>query len=188
MIYRVWITWGRRKCAIVLPINLFLASFICITVQTYELSQFKPGESAKGCTLSISPLFTSSAMLTLCNNVTCCALIAYKLYAAHAQSKPHGRNLLWLLSVLVESAALYVLWTMAYLMSCATHSPLEMFFAYVWPDITGIAFMLINIRIGAGWDQHTEHQSPEAHNQFVAQSEDLSFATFGTVNPADIHH
>lgn len=124
-------------------------------------------------------------MLTICNNIICCeVLISHKLLTAHAQARPYAlaepqeRSLLWVLTIVVESAAIYVAWSVVYLATLGAHLAVENFFAAVWPVVAGIAFMLINVRVGAGWGKHGEHQISGGVSQFMAQQGDLISATY----------
>ncbi|THU82086.1 hypothetical protein K435DRAFT_872666 [Dendrothele bispora CBS 962.96] len=53
----------------------------------------------------------------------------------------------------VESAALYMIWTISFLISYGTHTNIQLFVIDLGPALTGIACVMITIRAALGYGQ-----------------------------------
>ncbi|TFK25290.1 hypothetical protein FA15DRAFT_703837 [Coprinopsis marcescibilis] len=69
-----------------------------------------------------------------------------------AMAFPVVDSLLPILVILVESAALHSVWTVLGFVTYQAEMPLAIIALETGPVVAGIAFMLINVRVGLGWD------------------------------------
>jgi hypothetical protein len=56
-----------------------------------------------------------------------------------------------ILATIVESAAIYTTWTIFFFATYQARSNVQYPAVDMWPQMSGIAFMLINVRVGLGW-------------------------------------
>ncbi|KAI0750218.1 hypothetical protein C8Q80DRAFT_1269958 [Daedaleopsis nitida] len=160
--YRTWVVWNRDWRAVALPLLALLALMAgCIGLvyeETHVSSVF--AEDAKR-------WITADAILTVCINIYGTGLtgdrrdsfqgmIAYRIWAATRNTKrmgPGARSgtLQRVLGVFIESAALYTCWTLFFILTYQRRSTLHYPGSSSWPQVSGIAYMLITVRIGLGW-------------------------------------
>ncbi|KAH9840964.1 uncharacterized protein C8Q71DRAFT_794946 [Rhodofomes roseus] len=149
VIYRVWIVWSHKKAFIIFPLCTLIGLIICGSGITYQFSQYVPGEvvfeSVAG------RWITSNCVFTLCTNVYCSAVIAWKVWSNHnAISRHGGSNLMGVLAMFIESAILYTTWTLIFFITYQTKTNVQFPIVDTWPAVSGISFMLINVRVGLG--------------------------------------
>ncbi|KAI8999075.1 hypothetical protein BD414DRAFT_505651 [Trametes punicea] len=191
IVYRTWIVWKRDFRAIVVP---------CITIAGLVVTgsgilyQFKAlGPNSGIFASNIGPWIVAECIATLCTNFYGTTMIAYKIYSLNHQSKrdglyrAQGGSLLRTLkraaayqealAIFVESAALYSVWTMLFVIFYLTHSPLQTMGSGCGPTLIGIAFTLITVRVGLGWGQESRSSgeagglpSLRAHVQFSPEN------------------
>ncbi|KAL6306201.1 hypothetical protein BKA93DRAFT_775390, partial [Sparassis latifolia] len=164
LLYRLWMTWSRNVYVIIFPLCTFIASIVCCVVVVYTEAH-QVGQTTFD-TAHIDPWLDSTWSLTMCTNLSCCVLIIWRLWRVHSQvmslvEQSEKRGLKWFLSVFIESAVLCVFWTVLFIISYETYTSrnnLAFLVEDAWAPVSGIAFMLINIRVGLGYAMHTSVQ------------------------------
>lgn len=155
MIYRVWIIWNKHMLPVVLPMISLIGGIACSAGQNYAFSQFRLGDNIYA--TRFTGWVSSATVLTLFTNLACSVLITWKLWVAHSRIKTRGTSLLWVCAVIVESAAIYLAWSIVFFASLESKLNIQDAFLDIWAVIAGIAFMLINVRIGAGWGAYNKY-------------------------------
>ncbi|KAL6299347.1 hypothetical protein BKA93DRAFT_608471 [Sparassis latifolia] len=163
IIYRLWVIWNRNIHVIIFPVSAFLGSVVCSVAVVYKLARFQLGRSIFD-TDEVDAWVESDWVLTMCTNLFCCVFIAWRLWRIHSRAlpfieRPQSRGLYWILAVFIESAALHVGWTILFMVTYETDANLGFFIEDTWPPVSGIAFMLINIRVGMGYAMHAQSSS-----------------------------
>ncbi|EPS94468.1 hypothetical protein FOMPIDRAFT_1134324 [Fomitopsis schrenkii] len=158
VIYRLWVIWNRRTWVIIFPLCTLGGLTACGVGITYQFSQYYPGENVF--VSEAGRWITSDCVFTLCTNVYSTSMIAYQVWRSHRRVKVYsGTNVLSMLAVFIESAALYTMWTMFFFIAYQSHSNLQFVAVDSWPAMSGISFMLINVRVGLGWAQSGSDQN-----------------------------
>jgi len=146
LIYRVWMVWDRNIWITIIPFTSFLAGLTCgigvVIAQSHFNFLVPIGQS------SMNTWIAGSCISDLCTNLICCGLIVWRLWQL---SSARSLRLLWVFSVFVESAALYVGWNILYVATYEAGSNVEFTVVDAWVPIAGISFMLINVRVGLGY-------------------------------------
>ncbi|GBE88079.1 hypothetical protein SCP_1203080 [Sparassis crispa] len=149
MIYRLWIVWNYNKYVIIFPLCTFLANVACCIAVVYQFTQYRFGQNVFDS--SMGRWITTDCVFTLCTNLSASCLIAWRLWRADHLVKRYGNgNLMWVFSIFIESAVLYVGWTIFYFAVYESRTNLEFTIIDTWAPVSGIAFMLINVRVGTG--------------------------------------
>ncbi|TFY58658.1 hypothetical protein EVJ58_g6285 [Rhodofomes roseus] len=92
------------------------------------------------------------AILPMCALLGFCGGIAYRVWLARKAITPFGGSYLMdILSTMVESATLYASYAIFFLITYRAKSNVQFFTIDTLCPVTGIAFMLINVRVGLGW-------------------------------------
>ncbi|TFK39397.1 hypothetical protein BDQ12DRAFT_649823 [Crucibulum laeve] len=152
MIYRLWVVWSFRKSIIAFPMCTLLGLVACSIGITYQFTQYIPGEDIF--VTAAGRWITSDTTFTFCTNVYCSALIAWRIWRTNVAARRYGgRSLMHILAIVVESASIYTLWTIFFFATYKSETNVQFPVVDSWPAVTGIAFMLINVRVGLGWSQ-----------------------------------
>ncbi|KAJ6461689.1 hypothetical protein C8R45DRAFT_1027744 [Mycena sanguinolenta] len=152
IIHRLWIVWGRNNYVVLFPIALLTGVAASGAGITYQFTQYKPGQDVF--LSEAGRWITSDTVFTLCTNVYSTAFIAWRLWSQGRALKHYGGpNVKSVLIIIVESAALYTVWTTFFLASYLSRSNLQFIVVDCWPAMTGISCMLIHARVGLGWAQ-----------------------------------
>ncbi|KAF7371356.1 hypothetical protein MSAN_00771700 [Mycena sanguinolenta] len=155
IIHRLWIVWGYNKYVIVFPIATLLGLAASGAGITYQFTQYEPGQIVF--LTEAGRWITSETAFTLCTHGYSTAFIAWRLWNHGRRAKtiqPYGgRSLRSVLAVIVESAAIYTIWTIFFIATYQSQSNLQFIAVDCWPAITGISCMLIHVRVGMGWAQ-----------------------------------
>ncbi|THU85998.1 hypothetical protein K435DRAFT_970456, partial [Dendrothele bispora CBS 962.96] len=97
---------------------------------------------------------SSSAVLTFCTNGYCAALIAWRIRQFQKDTPEGTKGRLYkATAIFIESAALYMSWALAYLISYETQTNLQTAIVDLGPACAGIACTMISIRVGMGRDK-----------------------------------
>ncbi|KAJ4476519.1 hypothetical protein C8R41DRAFT_887287 [Lentinula lateritia] len=165
IIYRLWIVWNYSIYVIVFPLFSLLGLTVCGVGITYQFTQYVPGmdvfESEAG------RWITSDCVFTLCTNLYSTSMISWKIWNVNHHAvvmRYSSQSLMSILGIVVESAAVYTAWTTFFFASYQSHSNLQFVAVDVWPCSAGIAFMLINVRVGLGWAQKANQDSFKSYN------------------------
>ncbi|KAF7314856.1 hypothetical protein MKEN_00960100 [Mycena kentingensis (nom. inval.)] len=152
IIHRLWTVWGHDRRVVIFPLCSLVALMVCSGELVYQISQFKDGQH----------IFFSEAgrwvrtdtILTVITNVYCTSMISYRLWSTlradrgagvHAQG---GASLRHVLSIVIESAALYTTWNLMFYIAYEAQSNLQFLLIDCWPVVTGISFTVIHARVG----------------------------------------
>ncbi|KAF8879843.1 hypothetical protein BD779DRAFT_1119662 [Infundibulicybe gibba] len=151
IIYRLWMIWGCNRIVVIFPI--FSAVGECVSFAGLVCQSANAG-TANGAELFTSWNYwiVSACVFTLCTNIYCSGLIMWRLLVSRRKDNSGtGGDVIVRASIIaVESAALYTAWAIFFFASYEAGAGIYLFAATVWPPITGIAIMLINVRVELG--------------------------------------
>ncbi|KAJ3003658.1 hypothetical protein NUW54_g5194 [Trametes sanguinea] len=155
LVHRTWIVWNRNHW-IALPPVVSSASLLASAIGVlHQFTVNKPTDSvfAKKITNWVIGVVVS----TLLTKVYGTAMIATRIYLVNKSLRKTGlmtggRSILEILMIFIESSTLSTAWTIFFAVAYATKSSLQSFPTGCSPAINGIAFMLITVRVGLGWD------------------------------------
>ncbi|EIN12516.1 hypothetical protein PUNSTDRAFT_141199, partial [Punctularia strigosozonata HHB-11173 SS5] len=153
IIYRLYIIWNRNLWICIAPILSLLPMFGCSVGVLYHLSTFKlaPGGNIFIAASGFKVAFYSVWSTTLVTNVLCTVLISLRIWSTTRKVRSMGSsNLTPMLSILIESAALYTFSIVAILASYGAKSNGHFVATDTTPAIIGISYCLIIIRVGLG--------------------------------------
>ncbi|TFK33662.1 hypothetical protein BDQ12DRAFT_614878 [Crucibulum laeve] len=166
MIYRLSVIWSFRKSIIIFPICTLFAYIACFIGITYELTRSTFSEHILS--TAVGELITSSSALTLCTNVYCSALITWCIWKNDNAVRHYGGRNLSVSLIHVIPSPLYshyppkYSWTLFFMITYISGSNLQFPAVDASPAVVGIAFMLINIRVGLGWSDE-QHEVPSTN-------------------------
>ncbi|KAJ3552180.1 hypothetical protein NP233_g12941 [Leucocoprinus birnbaumii] len=156
-IYRLWILSSRNKPMIVFPILAFFGYLAC------AISLSGPANDTTDKPIPIQDgklrmtnwdiaVVTSTVSITVYIVVAIAWIILRTRYKVASTKISGSRSLNQALVILVESAALYAIWNIIFLIAGAGfESPIALSFLDAIPAIYGISVTLINVRVGLGW-------------------------------------
>ncbi|THU90997.1 hypothetical protein K435DRAFT_910016 [Dendrothele bispora CBS 962.96] len=129
VLYRLWCIWNHNRLVIVFPCLTTTGLLACICVTGYQFSQSHTGENILG--TSSGRWILSDGVLTFSTNAYCVAFITWRMSQAHKSASHikvhHTFSLAKVLIIFVESAALYMFWALAFIISYALHSNVLVF-------------------------------------------------------------
>ncbi|KAK7013796.1 hypothetical protein R3P38DRAFT_3575107 [Favolaschia claudopus] len=165
IIHRLWIIWDKRLIIAIFPMLSLLGLVVCSVGITYQFTRDKTGQSVF--LSDASRWITSDAVFTICTNIYSTAFISWRMWKVGRGMQPIGgiriqarsvSNKLSVLALIVESAAIYTTWSIFFFATYRSNSNLQFITIDCLPAMTGIACMLIHVRIGLGW----AHQGSQA--------------------------
>jgi len=152
IVYRLWSVWNKSTLVAIFPfLTLFgmLASGIAfihhLTMTTREASFFEK---------ELGRLIVVDSVFNLVTNIYSTGLIAYRIYAINSHAglgRTQGGNLSSVVAIMVESSALLSGWIVFEMIVHGTKSSLDILVISTLGTISGISFMLINVRVALGW-------------------------------------
>ncbi|KIJ55474.1 hypothetical protein M422DRAFT_774492 [Sphaerobolus stellatus SS14] len=150
-IYRLYIVWGRNKYIIILPILLLcgsLTSGVGIEVVIGTTSSDLFGTSLAGWA-------TSFFSISLVQNIITTFLIVFRIWRVNIDvARGPGSRSLWpVISVILESGAIYSSTLLVLLSTYASGSFSQYIALDMLVPIIGITFTLIIVRVGLGISQ-----------------------------------
>jgi len=159
-VFRLCVVWSENRYVKVAVSSCFLATVGCDIAALYFLTRYDAGEDVLHSTAGM--LIVSDTVLTICTNISCCTFIISRLWHTDCQVSDFrvqrdgipGRasgTLMWLLSIFAENATIYMISIIAFFVSFLVKSSIQYPFADFLAPISGIAFMLINIRVGVAY-------------------------------------
>ncbi|KDR85778.1 hypothetical protein GALMADRAFT_53579 [Galerina marginata CBS 339.88] len=163
VLWRCWVIWsgsGRlvAYCVVTFPALMILASFVMGTLWTLESSQ--PGLSL----YSALPMAfgTSYYVISLSVNIILTILITARLFMYRRRvvatlTTDHGSHYFSLATIIVESAAIYSVFALMFIISYAVNNPINQIFLAVASSAQQIAGYLIIYRLAEGraWKRET---------------------------------
>ncbi|KAJ6478293.1 hypothetical protein C8R45DRAFT_1006981 [Mycena sanguinolenta] len=158
IIHRLWVVWGYNKTIVIIPIATSVGLIVSGIGITTQFTQYQPGQDVF---LSVAGRWiTSATVFTLCTTLYSTVFISWRLWHHGRIIQPYGGpSLKSILVIIVESAALWTIWSLFYLVSYRAQSNLEFIVVDCSPAIAGISCMLIHVRVGMGW-AHTNGEHP----------------------------
>ncbi|KAJ7325471.1 hypothetical protein DFH08DRAFT_941244 [Mycena albidolilacea] len=175
IIHRLWIVWGRNKYVIIFPLCTLTGLTVCGAGITYQFTQYKPGQNVF--LSQAGRWITSDAVFTLCTNLYSTVFISWRIWNQSRAIQPYsgGQSLKSVLSIIIESAALYSSWSLFFFASYQSRSNLQFIAVDCWPAMSGISCMLIHVRVGLGW-AHKEEKSFIGGSSTVTSGQRQPFA------------
>ncbi|EGN92113.1 hypothetical protein SERLA73DRAFT_191601 [Serpula lacrymans var. lacrymans S7.3] len=173
-VYRLWVIWSRNTLVIIFPLCSLVGLTVCAIGITYQFTQYTSATESTYLLIAARWIL-SDCVFTLCTNVYCTVMISWRIWAIHRALPPLGnRGLGPVVAIFVESAVLCTAWTIFYFATYEAESNLHDFVQGTWGTISGIAFMLITVRVGLGWSSQTEQNmtiTQLTRPKFAAQSD-----------------
>ncbi|RDX48183.1 hypothetical protein OH76DRAFT_680989 [Lentinus brumalis] len=171
VIYRTWVIWNRRNAVAVLPTLTTISLTVCSIMIVFIIGKDKSTQSPNltpwlyaAYTLTfmyvVSPYSGTFTVILMgvvnSNNIYGTGMIVYKITAANRAlrrvgSISGGMKVQGTLGILIESAALYASWTLFFFITYLTKSTVNALANDCFPPVSGIALMLITVRVGLGW-------------------------------------
>ncbi|KAJ6616753.1 hypothetical protein B0H10DRAFT_2036190 [Mycena sp. CBHHK59/15] len=155
IIFRTFIVWQRNWFVIILPSMVCLANFGSSIWVIVALIEFDPEGGSVFENIVIKSM-NSFISLTLCTNLICTGLISFRIFqirrkVAGMVSGGSGR---WdgtkVISIIVESAAMYTLLLTGSLISNSLNSYVNYILFNCTPPTIGVVFSYIIIRVSRG--------------------------------------
>ncbi|KAJ3005276.1 hypothetical protein NUW54_g4411 [Trametes sanguinea] len=187
LIHRMWIVWNRRFMVAIPTIVTSMCLIASGIGVLYQFSRNSPTTSIF--TKKITDWIIGAVASTLVTKVYGTVMIAYRIYsvnkclkanglqrggrsvlvrryivfAAHSEETDSDHPSQEILMIFVESSTLSTAWTIFFAIAYASKSSMQSFPTACSPAINGIAFMLITVRVGLGWDLQLGITGPEDH-------------------------
>ncbi|KAJ6561172.1 hypothetical protein DFH09DRAFT_504453 [Mycena vulgaris] len=178
IIYRLWIVWSHNKRVIIVPTLSLIGLTIALGITVQTTSKITDISQDKG--------LTPGLIFTLITNLYSTGLISWKVWKITKSSSPvHGNNLRDFVSIIVESAALYTIWAVFYIITHQINSDLQFVALIPLPAVAGIANALIQTRIGLGKTIQTTRPSQSGQGGTFSSAH-LRMTTGRTNNDAEI--
>ncbi|KAF6751850.1 hypothetical protein DFP72DRAFT_850364 [Ephemerocybe angulata] len=149
VIYRCFIIWGRNVWVITVPIMIFIISLVINTM--FLTWAANPNAIPEKAALTILDMIYP---INLSQNILTTGLIAYRIYSQHRRSQnagvfrnSRGRiNLLTILRIVIESAAIFTVQQFILLILLLVKSPGQVIFHGTTVPSIGIVFVLMALR------------------------------------------
>lgn len=152
IIYRLYVIWAYNKWIVIFPICTWLALIVTGAGVAWQFSLYTFSEDVW--TSLAGRWITSDCVFTFATNMYCTAFISWKVWRTTVRTKGYGGgNILGALAIIVESAFISTAWNLVFLITYQTHNNVQFTAIDLWSSISGIAFMLINLRVSLGWAQ-----------------------------------
>ncbi|KIK67734.1 hypothetical protein GYMLUDRAFT_36485 [Collybiopsis luxurians FD-317 M1] len=152
IIYRLWIVWSHNYYVIIFPVMTLTGLLVCGIGLPVQLASFAPNLTIFA--NQAGRWITSDCVFTLCTNLYSTSMIGYRIWSINRVTlgMSYGaKNLMSILGIFVESAAIYTAWTIFVFVTYLSGSNIQFLGSDVWPHAAGISFMLINVRVSLGW-------------------------------------
>ncbi|KAJ7176264.1 hypothetical protein C8R43DRAFT_975314 [Mycena crocata] len=155
IIFRTYVIWNHNWLVIIIPTLVCLADFASSIWVIVALAQFDPTKQSVFQNIVITSMNTFLA-LTLVTNLICTGLIAFRIFYLHNKvaglvSPFSGRSEpLRIVSIIVESAAIYTLLLIGSLISNRLNTYINYIFFNCTPPTIGLVFSYIIIRVSRG--------------------------------------
>lgn len=158
LIYRFWVIWGRNYRLLILPVLLFLASFVLSSMLMAELS--RPGETIWS-TISVNlaiPYWSISIALNVILTLCIAGRLFYvRLQLRHIMGAAPMTLYVSVSAMLIESASLYSINGIIFIVSYGINSPVQNLALPLLGQTQSIAPLLIIYRVAQGraWSHET---------------------------------
>ncbi|KAF9027348.1 hypothetical protein BDZ89DRAFT_987386 [Hymenopellis radicata] len=153
LIYRLWVVWNFNRLVMSVPSLTIVGMTASAIGIIYNISRSVHGP--------VTDIFTSAAgqwiigdiVFTFSTTMYCTAMITYRIWSINRLVEGSGGGLNSVMALIAESAALYAVWTLFFLITFLSQSSLEVFCLDTIGHVSTIATLLINVRVGLGWAQ-----------------------------------
>ncbi|KAF8207409.1 hypothetical protein K438DRAFT_1962334 [Mycena galopus ATCC 62051] len=143
LIFRTFIVWEKNYWVITLPSLVFLANFGVSVWSLYSVVAFNPNTMFSEIAYAVDVIIC----LTLFTNVLCTGLISYRIFSIWRNV---AGNFSGIITMIVESAAVYTLLLIAQLIANALGSFISVLLMALVPSTVGLVFSYIIIRVSRG--------------------------------------
>ncbi|KAJ7368633.1 hypothetical protein DFH08DRAFT_831860 [Mycena albidolilacea] len=158
IIYRLWIVWNKSTPVVIFPLFTLLGMIASGIGVTRQLTIMTVGESPFS--NGTARWIVTDSIFNLLTNIYSTGLIAYRIHKINTLASSAGltrvnggEDLKSVIAILVESSALLSTWIVFEMITYAAKSPLQIFVQVTLGTVSGISFMLINVRVALGWGQ-----------------------------------
>ncbi|KAJ7278208.1 hypothetical protein C8J57DRAFT_1713129 [Mycena rebaudengoi] len=135
IIYRMWIVW-HRDLRVTIPAAIIWVAFLAVgSVALVTVHQRHVGP--------IQGLMLANFVMSLAINIYCTVLIAWCVW-----TKSRAKELMFVVGVLIESAALYTAWTLFTIISSKLGSNIQGFAVGLMAQVAGLTNTIIYLRVG----------------------------------------
>ncbi|KAF8884320.1 hypothetical protein BD779DRAFT_783911 [Infundibulicybe gibba] len=152
IIYRLWVTWvNRTKYVMIPPITLFTGFVVSAVgfIHAYLGSHWQAGQPLDLFAKAVGGWIIGLCICTASTSLYCNAMISWVVWKVERAGKSLGsRRLATFRAITVESAILYTCWGSFYFMAWKIDSSISSIASDTLAQVTGITFMLINVRMG----------------------------------------
>ncbi|KAF8198885.1 hypothetical protein K438DRAFT_1966855 [Mycena galopus ATCC 62051] len=156
LIHRTWVIWNRNIRVALLPISLWMGMMVSGLVPVSLLYHGSPG-SLHAIFYWISAYF----MLSTITSIYCTTLMAWRIWKTCRESEElRARNIMCVLTVLVESAAIWTSWTIAFVALHEAGSLAEISINAGVPSLIGIVNTVIHLRVAVGLGPRNHARRP----------------------------
>ncbi|KAF7364193.1 hypothetical protein MSAN_01078600 [Mycena sanguinolenta] len=143
IIHRLWVV-SRSKVILLVP----AASLTAFTVSGFISLRILLGSTD----VFTDPLLKVDSVLTLLTNVYCTAFITWKIWTVTKAVMPSdGMNLQHFVVIVVESAGIYSIWVVFFVVTFQVQSNLQSSIIQTGPALIGLVNALIQTRAWLGW-------------------------------------
>ncbi|OJT11895.1 hypothetical protein TRAPUB_11541 [Trametes pubescens] len=187
LIYRCFIVWSDIRI-VIFPILLYLGTFSVGIAQLVVSGQPKSNYFlGLAHTLGVSYTSCVISLNLIVSGLICGCIVFRSRNIARQVGHDVGRDYVTAAAIIVESAALYALTGVAYLVAFAINSQLEVFFLSVYVMMTCIAPQMIILRVvrGRAWTRNTSAMT--STNLEFTHSAQAATATQLEFDAADKH-
>ncbi|KZO89950.1 hypothetical protein CALVIDRAFT_569503 [Calocera viscosa TUFC12733] len=167
LIYRCWVVWGRRLIIIAIPL-VILAAGICMDI----LMVVTIASLSSGAGIFFNALqgrITAALSIILLQNIIVTSLIVYRIWRVSKSTVGAAVGDLWpIISIIVESGAVFVATIFIFLMTYVTSSNSQYVLLESINPMIGITFSLLTIRVS---HSSTKSASPSQASRTRSQSQ-----------------
>ncbi|KAF7355986.1 hypothetical protein MVEN_00928000 [Mycena venus] len=182
--YRLWVIWGGNRKIVILPIFALIGLAVAETGIAVELTKWEPRLRGASFDDESRPWEATGFVLSLVANLYSTVCIILRIWGVKTNTSGSESRLQvqhasipftftnnefnkWLLSILVESAALQTFWLIFDGMTLLFRSDAEFIATDTFPAILGISNTLIHARVGLGWSQDSAvTYKPKARSEY----------------------
>ncbi|KAJ7575532.1 hypothetical protein C8J56DRAFT_971489 [Mycena floridula] len=157
IVYRLWLVWNRSILVSIFPVLTSMGLFVSGIGTALQMTHIPPGETPFAS--SLRHWVVADFVLNLLTNAYSTGLISWRIYSMNsmvgniARERKLNWNPIGILVILIESAALLSGWMVLEMITFALKTPLQSFMLNTLGTVSGISFMLINVRVALGWSQ-----------------------------------
>jgi len=148
VIYRVWVVYSRNYWVLILPILSYIGTTVASIMSVVFIGKAS-GADTPFYLPSLEIWLPAFFALTFATSVLCSLLIAGRLWYIRKRVQIHRTldTLTTVLRIVIESASIYSLTMLVYLITYTAKSNTSIIFGDMVSPVIGIAFSLITIRV-----------------------------------------